>query len=362
MASKLRYGFIGTGLRGCGNLRDAGQLPQVEVAAVADPYGPSRDRALALCPDPQAVRVYQDYRDLLADPDLDVVVISSPNHTHAEIVAEAVQHDKHIFCEKPLAHTPEAAARIVELTAAFPRTFWVGLQMRYAPALAYLRQQVEAGVCGDVKMLTLREHRGPFQKKVGDWIRFNRYSGGTLVEKSCHHFDLFNLLARSKPVRVYASGGADVNDKDEIHEGGERPDILDNAFVVVDYEDGKRALLELCMFHPGAPTHPHTLVSVLGDEGYVQWTTPGNEVVVERFDTKQNHRVTPEEQGGGGGHSGADPRVHRAFLDCVLSGRRPETDAYTGALSVYVGAAAERSAREGRPVLISEIEPKPDAD
>ena len=275
MPSTLKYGFIGTGARAHGHLRTVGEMPEVEVAALTDPHRPSLDKALSLCPDPERVRVHADYRDLLADPDLDVVVIASPNHTHGEIVAEAVKHPKHIFCEKPLAHTPEVAARIVQLVQGFPKTFWVGLQMRYAPPLAYLRQQVEAGVCGDVKMLTLREHRGPFQPKVDNWIRFNRCSGGTLVEKSCHHFDLFNMLARSRPVRVYASGGSDVSYRGEVYDG-ERPDILDNAFVIVDYEDGKRALLELCMFHPGAPTHPHTQVSVTGDKGYVQWTTPAN--------------------------------------------------------------------------------------
>ena len=61
------------------------------------------------------------------------------------------------------------------------------------PPVAALREQVARGVLGDIKMLAIREHRFPFLEKVGDWNRFNRYTGGTLVEKCCHFFDLMRL-------------------------------------------------------------------------------------------------------------------------------------------------------------------------
>ena len=100
-------------------------------------------------------------------------------------------------------------------------------------------------------MLAIREHRFPFLPKVGDWNRFARRTGGTLVEKCCHFFDLMRLIAEDEPVRVYASGAMDVNHRDERY-GGETPDILDNAFVIVDFRSGVRAMLDLCMFAEGA--------------------------------------------------------------------------------------------------------------
>ncbi len=100
-------------------------------------------------------------------------------------------------------------------------------------------------------MLTIREHRFPFLHKVGDWNRFNRYTGGTLVEKCCHFFDLMRLVMGSEPVRVMASAGQAVNHRPRAY-GGEVPDIWDHGYVIVDFESGARAMLELCMFAEGA--------------------------------------------------------------------------------------------------------------
>ena len=77
-------------------------------------------------------------------------------------------------------------------------------------------------------MLTIREHRFPFLRKIGDWNRFNVNSGGTFVEKCCHFFDLMRLIVNSEPKRVMASAGQDVNHLDEVYDG-KKSDILDNG-------------------------------------------------------------------------------------------------------------------------------------
>ena len=68
-------------------------------------------------------------------------------------------------------------------------------------------------------MLTIKEHRFPFLEKVNDWNRFNKYSGGTLVEKCCHFFDLMRLLIKSEPIRIMASASQSVNHLDESYDG-----------------------------------------------------------------------------------------------------------------------------------------------
>ena len=95
-------------------------------------------------------------------------------------------------------------------------------------------------------MVAIREHRFPFLRKVGDWNRFSRNTGGTLVEKCCHFFDLMAHILDDEPMRVLASGDQDVNHLDERYDG-ETPDILDNAFVVVDFAGGR----------PGQPRPVH---------------------------------------------------------------------------------------------------------
>ena len=110
------------------------------------------------------------------------------------------------------------------------------------PPVARLAQEVHEQIStGAVTLLSIREHRFPFLVKVGDWNRFNRYTGGTLVEKCCHFFDLMNLIAQSPPERVMASGAQDVNHLDEFYDG-ERSDILDNAYVIVEFANSMRAI------------------------------------------------------------------------------------------------------------------------
>src|SRR5690606_5061103 len=117
---------------------------------------------------------------------------------------------------------------------------WVAMEYRYMPPIARFLDRLDQAT-GGLKMLTIREHRFPFLHKVGAWNRFNHSSGGTLVEKCCHFFDLMRLAIRSEPVRVMASAGQAVNHRDEIYDG-KTPDIWDNAYVIVDFANGARAM------------------------------------------------------------------------------------------------------------------------
>src|SRR5690606_15048569 len=103
-----------------------------------------------------------------------------------------------------------------------------------------LVEETHKGATGDLKMVSIVERRYPFLSKVGDWNRFNRYSGGTLVEKCCHFFDLMRLLVRSEPVSIHAIGGQAVNHRDESY-GGNAPDIIDNCYATITFANGVNA-------------------------------------------------------------------------------------------------------------------------
>ena len=152
-----------------------------------------------------------------------------------------------MLVEKPLCTTVDDCYTILELAEGRDAITWVGLEYRYMPPIARLIDEVAAGAVGIPKMISIREHRFPFLEKVGDWNRFSENTGGTLVEKCCHFFDLMVQIMPGRPVRVMASGAQDVNHLDEVYDG-RVPDILDNAFVIVDFDDGARGLLDLCMF------------------------------------------------------------------------------------------------------------------
>jgi predicted dehydrogenase len=191
---------------------------------------------------------------------------------------------------------------------------------------------------------------------VGNWNRFSRNTGGTLVEKCCHFFDLMNVVVGTAPLRVLASGGQDVNHLDEVY-GGERADILDNAYVIVEYEGGVRAMLDLCMFAEASRNEQE--ISVVGTAGKVEaLVTDGVVRVGRRADgigTVSERSVRDASIRHLGVHHGASYLEHVAFRDAILSGSPPAVTLYDGLMSVAIGEAAHRSIDEGRPVWIDEV-------
>jgi myo-inositol 2-dehydrogenase / D-chiro-inositol 1-dehydrogenase len=352
----MRYGVIGTGMMGCEHLRNLAAMPErAAVVAINDPVERSLEWGRRAAGRP--VDSYVDHRDLLARDDLDAIVIASPNHTHASVLRDALATDLAVMVEKPLCTTIEDCLDVQRRAANRDALTWVALEYRYLPTVAVLLEQLASGVCGTTRMVSIREHRFPFLDKVGNWNRFNRNTGGTLVEKCCHFFDLMRLAAGgARPVRVMASGGQDVNHLDERYHG-EQPDILDNAFVIVDFDNGVRGSLDLCMFAEGGPYEQE--LTVVGDLAKLATTVPGSEVVVGRrsggplpIDVPDSNDIRHQ-----GFHHGASFREHVRFIDAARSGKPAEVTIDDGLWSVAMGLAAHRSIAQRRVVSVDELIP-----
>ena len=349
----LRYGIIGTGMMGGEHIANLAAIPaRAEVVALSDPEPSSLEWGLAVVG--RAVDTYHDHRDLLARDDLDAVVIASPNHTHAAVLADVLATDLAVMVEKPLCTTIEDCRTVQHMAADRDAITWVGLEYRYIPAIAALISQLRTGVCGATRMVSIREHRFPFLVKVGDWNRFTRNTGGTLVEKCCHFFDLMRLVAGADPVRVMASGGQDVNHLDESYDGAV-PDILDNAFVIVDFANGVRGALDLSMFAEGGRYEQE--VTVVGELAKLEATVPGSEVLVGPRDgsgPRLVHAPMPADVPHPTLHSGSSFIEHLRFIDAVNQGSAAEVTVTDGLWSVAMGVAAHRSIDEARIVHLDE--------
>ena len=346
----IRYGIIGTGMMGCEHIRNLLALPGTQITALADPHEDSRRQGQIACGEENEVEVYSDYQDLVARAPVDAVVIASPNHTHAEVLQPIFDSGLHVLVEKPMCTTIEDSRAIMERAAHHPGVFWVGLEYRYMTSVARFLARLREGVIGELKMLFIREHRFPFLRKVGDWNRFNRNTGGTLVEKCCHFFDLMNLAMGCEAVRVQASGGQDVNHLDESYHG-ETPDILDNAFVIVDYENGARACLDLCMFAEGSRFEQELVAT--GDQGKLECTVPGDELIrcTRQYRDWTAEPIDPNPQILHTGlHHGASYLEHVDFLAAIQNNSRALVTAQEGMRSVAIGIAAHRSIEEGRAI------------
>jgi predicted dehydrogenase len=224
------------------------------------------------------------------------------------------------------------------------------------PPTTALLDEVRGGAVGSVRMVAIREHRFPFLPKVGNWNRFTRNTGGTLVEKCCHFFDLMNLVAGVRPHRVLASGGQDVNHLDERYDG-QTPDILDNAYVIVEYDNGMRGMLDLCMFAEASRNEQE--IVVVGDSGKVEALVTEAVLRVGRradgIGAVDERPIVADGVRHVGLHHGASYLEHVALQQAIRSGARAAVTLEDGMWSVAVGEAAHRSIDEARPVLIEEV-------
>ena len=351
----LRIGVVGTGMMGCEHITNLASVPRAVVTAVSDPNEEPRGWArLALGDRASSVREFSDHRDMLGSGAVDAVLVASPNHTHRSVLVDVFAADLPVLVEKPMCTTVEDCLAVVDAQSRRRSLTWVGLEYRYMPPVAEMLRRLRSGGVGDLRMFSVREHRFPFLRKVGNWNRFSRNTGGTLVEKCCHFFDLMNLAVGARPVRVMASGGQDVNHLDEWYDG-ERSDILDNAFVIVDYANGVRAMLDLSMFAEGGRWEQH--IVAVGSTAKLEAEVPGDVLWLgDRAGRSVTELDVPpvEEVGHVGFHHGASWVECRRFVDAVLDGATPEVGVSDGLWSVVVGAAAHRSIDEGRAVSVSE--------
>ena len=135
---------------------------------------------------------------MLGSGAVDAVLVASPNHTHRSVLDDVFAADLPVLVEKPMCTTVEDCLAVVDAQSRRRSLTWVGLEYRYMPPVAEMLRRLRSGGVGDLRMFSVREHRFPFLRKVGNWNRFSRNTGGTLVEKCCHFFDLMNLAVGSR--------------------------------------------------------------------------------------------------------------------------------------------------------------------
>jgi predicted dehydrogenase len=366
----LCYGIIGCGMMGQEHLRNIALLDNASVVAIYEPDPGMRAAAAALVPD---ARMVASVAEVLAVPEVNCLLIASPNYLHLGQLEEIARiRPLPVLCEKPLFTDPAEAPRLAALRAAYPAPIWVAMEYRYMPPVAHLLREAQAAT-GGVKMLTIREHRFPFLQKVGDWNRFNRNTGGTLVEKCCHFFDLMRLVAGCNPVRVMASGGQAVNHVDEVYDG-QRSDIWDHAYVIVEFESGMRAMLELCMFAEGSRYQEE--ISAVGPMGKIECLVPGpgrfwpahlGAPPVPKVISSPRNPAGPMELDipvdpallAAGDHNGSTFFQHQGFQRAATGMQQPEVSLDDGWWACAIGLAAQESARTGQAVSFRQTDYRP---
>ena len=160
-AQRVRLGFVGVAGRGYNALmKEFSQFPDAEITAVCDVYAPHRERAVAFTNGQAAA--YHDYKDLIADPNVDAVVVATPPHWHALITLDALAAGKDVYCEKPMCRYPAEGRLMAQYAAKFNRITQVGTQIHATANYRKCVNIVRSGELGEIMMVrnfcTMNDH------------------------------------------------------------------------------------------------------------------------------------------------------------------------------------------------------------
>jgi predicted dehydrogenase/glycosyltransferase involved in cell wall biosynthesis/2-polyprenyl-3-methyl-5-hydroxy-6-metoxy-1,4-benzoquinol methylase len=340
-------GKIGIGVIGCGSvsrvhLHHLASREDVELIGVCDTI---KERAKQCQAEFGAQWHTTNYKELLQDDRIDAIFVLVPQGLHAEIVVAAAQHDKHIFCEKPMAMTVaecQAMRKAVEQAGVI---FQIGYVLRFSTDILKVKQWLE--LIGRPALFRDMWNPSPWASPH-PWVFDKKMGGGPIYEAS-HWIDFMNFLF-GRPKRVYASFH-------NFKPGGlTAPDTF---LLVIDYEGGDRAVWSDAECLPGfsefrirhAGTRP--VLSIIGPKGSIHFPAADGSKVLSLY---LNHfGAEPVETHPWETDWGATGKAYQAevdyFLECVRNERCPEINtAEDGEWVIQVIEAAFLSHEKGRPV------------
>jgi myo-inositol 2-dehydrogenase / D-chiro-inositol 1-dehydrogenase len=321
MSNVLSFGLVGAGWIGSFHAETlARRLPGAELVAVADPVPGAANRL-------GAPKAYTDPLELIADPSIDAVAISSPAATHAELVIAAANAGKHVFCEKPMALTLDEADRAIEAADSAGVALQVGFNRRFADDFVAMRKEIADGAIGTPQMLrSLTRDPGitaDVAARVKPWTIFNE----TLI----HDFDtLCWLNPGARVTQVFAQADA------LIHPDFRDAGFLDTSVVQLRFDNGAFAIAEASF---QAVYGYDVRGEVFGSDGVL---------LAGR---------APDAAAEGNTVLFADAYVAQFahFVDCVQEGRQPLVTGRDARVALEIALAARESIETGAPVALNAV-------
>jgi predicted dehydrogenase len=230
----VKYGIVGTGGRGAYLLKHLTKVDNGHCVAVCDVDQAHLDKGAATIGGNPAK--YKDYRELLADKNVDTVLIAVPLFAHYKITKDALDAGKHTFCEKSLVFRPAEVHALRALALQKPRqVLQVGLQRRYSRFYQIAKEMVDKGLLGNVTHIQAQWHRNPGWPMNGfNWRLYREYSGGLAAELASHQIDIADWIFGSSPEFVLGVGGLDT--------WKDGRDVFDNIQLIYQYPNKQKLL------------------------------------------------------------------------------------------------------------------------
>lgn len=338
---KVRVCLIGCGRAGMIHARSyAGNIRDAELIALCDPMEENLESARAECGSAYA---YTDYRDVLANPEVDAVIVVTPTQFHKEIVVAAASAKKHVFCEKPMASTAEECGEMIEACRANGVKLQLGFMRRFDKSFRRGKELLDSGAVGQVTLLRSNTF-GPSKPKA--WMYDVRKNYGPIGEVNSHDFDTLRWYAGSEVKMIHAIG----HNFRSPEVAAEYPDYYDTCSVLLEFENGIVATISGAQY----VTYGYdSRTEILGTDGIIKvgsQNTNSAEMVTRDgtivADSVDSWRTLFRE---------AYLEEDKAFIRCIVDDTEPEVTGHDGKMALVLVHEGLRSILEKRPVTIENV-------
>ena len=307
--------------------------------------------------------IYQNYSDLLKNPEIKWILIGSINSAHKDQIVEALKNGKNVFSEKPLAISEEECFEIKKEFDSRDLNFLISYPLRYSPHYIEIKKVIDSRKIGKIISIEFNEvlefDHGAFI--MTDWRRLQKNSGGHLLEKCCHDLDLARWFVGSLPKKVASFGGLNcfIEKNSEIYDEIKKrenrkilfddkeipnpfksdKDIVDNQVTIIEYENGVRAT-----FHTNCNSGiPERKMYICGTKGTIRADLVSREI--EFRESGSNNKIeiinVKEENDD---HGGGDINLARE-LDLAINMKKTPKTSMTDAIVSAVTAIKIDEAR-----------------
>lgn len=358
----VHLALIGSGGRGRRVMSEFRRDPDVKVHAVCDVYEPNLEAGLSAA-GPGTV-AYRDYRQVLDDPEVDAVLIATPEHWHHRMTLDAMAAGKDVYVEKPLCHSPAEGKELVEAQRRSDRVVQVGMQRRSYNLYLEARDLRRSGALGTVRMVRTfwlnsrtEPRRSPFEGPIDwkgwlgpapevpkdplvffNWRSLSAYSGGIAQDQGCHIFDSIHLIMDAGyPVSVNATALAPQV---------EGMDLPESVVVAAEYPQG---LLAVFTINYNAMRYAMRADQLNAYDGALARMDIGREFLRIYPNNAPETSSQGREQPGGFAQATIDHVMN--FLHCVRTRDEPRATIEKGFQAALIVQLANISIREGRRVL-----------
>ena len=334
---QLNVGIVGAGRIGKVHAETlAFRLPQVRTLVIADVNREAAQAVASRCGIPT---VCASAAEIFANREIEAVLICTSTNTHADFIVEAAAAGKHIFCEKPIAHSLTQIDRALKAVEQAGVKLQIGFNRRFDPNFARARHAVASGEIGTPRLMHIVS-RDPAPPPIS----YIKVSGGMFLDMTIHDFDMARFLMADEVEEVYVAGGVMVDP--EIGKAGD----LDTAVIVLRFRNGVIGTIDNCR---QAAYGYDQRVEILGSKGSVatQNCYPNQAVISTgteiRTDLPLNFFMER--------YTESFANEIRDFVEVVRLDRPAPVSGLDGREAVVIGLAALKSYQERRSVRVSEV-------